>query len=228
MINHRNNIVRIKVVHNALGDLRDEVVFVGGATVSLYVDRMAEEVRPTEDIDIVVELWAHKDYAALDDRLRKMGFVNEKESGVICRYIVKGIIVDVMTTGKDALTFTNVWYADGFKNTMDYQIDEELIKIFSPPYFIASKLEAFKGRGGNDGRTSTDFEDIIYVLENRTAIWDELKSADQDVKTYLQDEFSNLLSGEHLEEWIDAHAGYGSPPATYYIIEKMNEFSLKM
>jgi len=21
-----------------------------------------------------------------------------------------------------------------------------------------------------------------------------------------------------LEEWIDAHAGFGSPPATYYII----------
>lgn len=227
MINHRNNLVRIKAVHNALGDLRDEVVFVGGATVSLYVDRMAEEVRPTEDIDIVVELWAHNDYAALDERLRKMGFVNDQDSGVICRYIVQGIIVDVMATGENALMFTNRWYADGFKNTMNYQIDENSIKIFTPPYFIASKIEAFKGRGHNDGRTSTDFEDIIYVLENRGAIWDELKSANEDVRTYLQDEFRNLLTVEHFEEWVDVHAGFGSPPASYYIIDRLSEFSLE-
>jgi hypothetical protein len=31
------------------------VVFVGGATVSLYADRIAAEVRPTDDIDILLE-----------------------------------------------------------------------------------------------------------------------------------------------------------------------------
>jgi hypothetical protein len=30
--------------------------FVGGATVSLYVDRPFNEVRPTDDVDIVIEL----------------------------------------------------------------------------------------------------------------------------------------------------------------------------
>lgn len=224
MINHRNNLVRIKAVHNALGSLRDEVVFVGGATVSLYVDRMAEEVRPTEDIDIVVELWAHTDYRILEEQLHKMGFVNDQDSGVICRYIVQGIIVDVMPTGESALSFTNKWYAEGYRNTMDYQIDDNTIKLFTPPYFIASKLEAFKGRGNNDGRTSTDFEDIIYVLENRSSIWNELRDANGDIKSYLQQEFGKLLAVEHFEEWVDAHAGYGSPPATYYIIERLKEF----
>ena len=31
-MNHHNNIVRIKAVNEALGELRDKVVFVGGAT----------------------------------------------------------------------------------------------------------------------------------------------------------------------------------------------------
>jgi hypothetical protein len=53
---HRTNITRIEAVNNALGNLKDDFVFVGGATVSLYADRMAEEVRPTDDIDILVEL----------------------------------------------------------------------------------------------------------------------------------------------------------------------------
>lgn len=53
-MSHHINITRIKAVNNALEKLRDKVVFVGGATVSLYADSAAEEIRPTEDIDIVV------------------------------------------------------------------------------------------------------------------------------------------------------------------------------
>ena len=43
-MNHHRNITRIKAVSNALEDLKDLVVFVGGATVSLYADRIAPEV----------------------------------------------------------------------------------------------------------------------------------------------------------------------------------------
>lgn len=91
-----------------------------------------------------------------------MGFENDQESGVICRYKVQGIIVDVIPTGEDVLNFSNRWYPDGYKAAMNYSIDaKHIIKIFTAPYFIASKLEAFKSRGKDDGRTSTDFKDII-------------------------------------------------------------------
>lgn len=50
------NIVRIKAVNNALQELREQVVFVGGATVSLYADRTIFEVRPTDDIDVIIEI----------------------------------------------------------------------------------------------------------------------------------------------------------------------------
>ncbi len=56
MINHTQNITRIKVVHNALGELAAKTIFVGGAVVSLYADRPYDDTRPTDDIDIVVEL----------------------------------------------------------------------------------------------------------------------------------------------------------------------------
>ncbi len=49
-MSHRLNIIRIKGVYNALGELKDSVVFVGGATVSLYADMPDQvDVRPTED-----------------------------------------------------------------------------------------------------------------------------------------------------------------------------------
>ena len=55
-MNYKLNIVRIKAVCNALGKLAEEVVFVGGATAALYADRPVGEVRPTDDVDILVEL----------------------------------------------------------------------------------------------------------------------------------------------------------------------------
>jgi len=225
-MNHSKNLVRIKAVYNALGPLKDQVVFVGGATVALYVDRMAEEVRPTDDVDIVVEIYTYKDYAALEEQLRKMGFANDQSSGVICRYKVQGIIVDIMPTGENVLGFKNKWYPEGYKNSIVVDIDDQYsIRIFSLPYFIASKLDAFTDRGKNDGRTSTDFEDIVYVMEYSRSIWHQLKSAPPDVKMYLQDEFKGLMANPYFFEWIDAHVSYGSPPATYDIIQELKSFT---
>jgi len=47
--------------------------------------------------------------------------------------------------------------------------DDCMVKIFQAVYFIASKLEAFNDRGNNDGRMSSDFEGIVFVLTIGTA-----------------------------------------------------------
>jgi len=146
-LSHQINITRIKAVNNALEELKDKVVFVGGATVSLYADSAAEEIRPTEDIDIVVEIWARKDYFEIDEKLRKLGFVNDQESGIICRYKIDGLVVDVMPTQSDILGFTNKWYQPGFENSISYNLSESEIKIFSPPYFLASKVRSLHWSG---------------------------------------------------------------------------------
>ena len=50
-----------------------------------------------------------------------------------------------MPTNSDVLGFSNCWYPEGFENAIDIDLDEYTsVKIFSPAYFIASKLEAFK------------------------------------------------------------------------------------
>ena len=77
MHNNKYNITRIKAVHNALGDLKDQIVFVGGATVALYSDRATYEVRPTDDVDILVEIYTRKQYAELEEQLRLKGFQND-------------------------------------------------------------------------------------------------------------------------------------------------------
>ncbi len=67
-MSHSINLLRLKAVSQALHPLQTQVVFVGGATVSLYADRKAEEVRPTDDVDVLIEIWAYKDYAAIEEK----------------------------------------------------------------------------------------------------------------------------------------------------------------
>jgi hypothetical protein len=226
-VNHHLNITRIKSVYHSLGELKEKVVFVGGATISLYVDSKTEEIRPTDDIDIVVEIYTHQEYAALDEQLRKLGFVNDQTTRVICKYSIQGLIVDVMPTQIDALGFSNKWYQPAFENSIQYNLGDEKIRIFSPPFFIASKLEAFLQRGKNDGRTSTDFEDIIFLFENRSTIWKELNDAETTLSTYLKETFRKLMQNENFEEWVDCHAGFGRVSATYFIMDQLNIYILE-
>lgn len=223
------NIVRIKAVNNALQELRDHVVFVGGATVSLYADRPVLEVRPTDDIDVIVEILNYKQRQQLEERLREIGFSNDVESGVICRFKIKGIVVDIMPMDDPSIGFNNKWYPSGYEYAENYTLDDgQVIRILTAPYFLATKLEAFKGRGGGDGRLSHDFEDIVFVLENRAKLWEELETCDDGVRAYLVAEFSALMDNPYFYEWIDSHVERGNiPPQTPAITENIKHWLSK-
>jgi hypothetical protein len=108
-MSHHTNLVRLRVVATALAELNQQVVFVGGATVSLYAtDPAASESRPTDDVDVVVEVATYAEFSNLiEERLRQLGFTNDIESGIICRYKIHGLIVDIMPTNADVLGFSN-------------------------------------------------------------------------------------------------------------------------
>lgn len=221
------NIIRIKAVYTALEELADQFIFIGGATVSLYADRPAGDVRPTDDVDILVEIMDYKGYATVEKQLRDKGFTND-QSGVICRYRVQGIIVDVMPTSEEVLGFTNKWYTEAASQSVQIEIDKGYrIRIFTAPYFLATKLEAFKSRGADDGRTSTDFEDIVYLLNNRKTIWKELSNTSGSLKDYLQNEFLQLLDNPYLDEWLSVHLDYSEQDRTRYIIGGLMAFTGK-
>lgn len=225
-MSHSTNITRIKAVNNALGALKDKVVFVGGATVSLYPDRGFFETRVTDDVDVIVEILNYQGRAELEEKLRSLGFAHDIESSVVCRYKIEGIVVDIMPTDDPSIGFNTKWYPEGFQKAIDYSIDEgNTVKILTAPYFIATKLEAFNDRGKGDGRTSHDFEDVVFVLENRSSIWEEMNNLEGAIKEYLLAEFTKLLNNTHIFEWIDSHVERGSPPASYAILQALKKMT---
>ncbi len=200
------NIEIVKKVARGLEPLLDKLVFVGGAIMELYADTPASTpLRPTTDVDIVVELVGYGNYARLEEELSKLGFHHDSESTLVCRYKFEGITVDIMPTDEDILGFSNQWYKPGMDFVYDHQLDEGVqIKLFQPSYFLASKFEAFKGRG-DDHRTSHDFEDIIYFLDNRKNWKEEILVADIEVREYLKAEFKRLLENKFHKEYISTH-----------------------
>jgi ASC-1-like (ASCH) protein len=72
------NIRMLELAAEHLGDLLGEVVFVGGATVELWItDEAAPEFRPTDDIDVVVEITTVRDYHRFEKRVREAGFEHD-------------------------------------------------------------------------------------------------------------------------------------------------------
>ena len=213
MVNSYKNVVRIKVLAEAFSKLKNKVVFVGGAVVELYCDDIARgEVRPTDDVDVVVELVNLGSYAMLEEDLRVIGFNPDMFSSVMCRYKYHDIVIDIMPTDEHILGFTNIWYKDGLQNSISYDLEDNLkIQIFRLPYFLGSKFEALKSeRHGKDYRYNSDFEDIIYIFDNRKNIKNELMESENEVKIYLQKSISELLKRPYIEEEISSNLEYSS------------------
>lgn len=208
---------RLKVVAKSLGDMCDHVVFLGGATVELYATSPAAPApRPTLDVDCIVEVASAMQLHELEEKLRSRGFVNDQSKGApICRWICQEIRVDVMPTRADVLGFTNEWYEEGFRHSQKLSLDGEVIvKIPEVPYFLATKVAALYNRGMTDLRTSTDFEDIVYIVRNRDSVVGEIHAAGKMVGDYLMNAFSKLLSIDIVDEAIYTVLDYGEPAGT--------------
>lgn len=175
-----------------LGDLADEMVFVGGcATGLLITDTAAPVIRVTRDVDAIVQVVSRADYYRLSEKLRSRGFSEDTSDGApICRWIGKNVILDVLPTDAKILGFGSKWIAPAAENAVTVQLPSgKSIRMVSAPYFLITKLEAFNGRGGGDYLASHDIEDLVAVLDGRPAIVDEIKRAESDLASVLAKRF---------------------------------------
>lgn len=224
MIMQSHNVSRLETVAEGLGELNEYVVYVGGAVAELYVtDPAKTDMRETMDIDCVTQLSSYAKLTELEGLLRRKGFQNDTSPGTpICRWIYKDEVVDIMPDDENVIGFTNMWYHEALaakeKRTLSNGID---IYIFSLPYYVATKLEAVKGRGGDDWRWSHDFEDIIYILNYCPTFVLTLQSVNLKLKKYLKKAFSDILCRPNISEEVECKLPYGEYDRTEYILDVM-------
>ncbi|MCK5799387.1 MAG: hypothetical protein KAI47_19485, partial [Deltaproteobacteria bacterium] len=70
----------VRRVAERLGDMIDEVMFLGGATMGLLITApRTSTVRPTKDVDIIVQVATWGEYVQVLERLRERGFREDTE-----------------------------------------------------------------------------------------------------------------------------------------------------
>ncbi|MDX1915712.1 MAG: hypothetical protein SFU55_09025 [Methylophilus sp.] len=206
MVNNPNRDILL-LIANALGDLREKVVFVGGCATGLLVTvKRAQVIRPTDDVDIVAQVVSTAGYHALESQLRSKGFVQGTDAPHICRWSYQGVAVDVMPTDKSILGFANRWYPLAIAHAHNFELDaQNTIRLIAAPFFIATKLEAFEDRGKSDLLLSHDMEDIVTVVDGRPSLLEEMRQAPHELQAYMAEKFSALLQNE---DFLSALQGY--------------------
>lgn len=208
----KNQIINRKAtikVARALGELNQEVVFVGGAMVGLYIDdQAAEDIRPTKDLDLTFQITTASKLEAIRELLTQKGFRQTHEDNVICRFRYDEILVDVMSTKAVGWAPSNRWFMPGFEKAYEYDLREIKIQLMPLPYFLASKMEAFFDRGINDLYASHDFEDILYIFNYTNDVAEQVLGADKPVRDYIKECVNRILGVEQIKSVIPAHLFY--------------------
>jgi hypothetical protein len=66
----------IRKIAQALGEMNEQVIFVGGATIGLYInDPAADDVRQTKDKDNSFAVGSVVDLESIRDELNRKGFI---------------------------------------------------------------------------------------------------------------------------------------------------------
>lgn len=180
----------------AMGPLCDQVVFVGGCATGLLLDDAGlMDVRPTEDVDAIVEVGSLAAYQRLAAQLMQRGFKQTLADAVPpFRWYWNRMQLDLVPLDEKVLGFSNRWYRVGYAQALTMELTTGVkVRHLSAPHFLATKFEAFADRGQNDVYLSHDLEDIMTVLEGRSAVVQEMAAAQQAVLQHVSASVAVLL-----------------------------------
>lgn len=203
------NVLMLESVAERLGDhLLDEFVFVGGAVAGLLItDPAMPSIRPTEDVDLLVQALTLADYHRVGKTLIARGFRHDMSPDVpICRWRAGAVAVDVMPPVESILGFSNRWYPLALESAIPQALPSgRLIRLVAAPVFLATKLEAFSGRGNNDYLFSHDLGDFLAVIDGRDSLIEECQASSEELKTYLGERVAGLLATPAFIEALPGH-----------------------
>ncbi len=194
---HDPNVAKVELVAQALGELRERLVFVGGCAVGLLLtDPAAAPPRVTYDVDLVAEVAALRGYHRLESEFSRRGFERDMAADApICRWRYQRLEVDLMPTDPSVLGFANRWYPLAVAGAERVLLPSgTAIRLIGAAAFMATKFEAFADRGRNDLLGSHDAEDIINLIDGRPELVAEVASAPQELQHYLAQRCGDLLA----------------------------------
>lgn len=203
--------VMLETVASALGPaLCAQVAFVGGCTTALFLTDAAalHQVRHTEDVDLIVSVLGYGQWHQLQQQLRAQGFRDDPGTdGPICAMWLQGLRVDFTPDDSAVLGFSNQWYPPALKTATAYPLSDTCcMRLVRPEYFIATKLEAWLGRGNDDPEGSQDIEDLLTLFDGRAEIVQDLAMAEPGLRQWCAAQLQALCNKRGFERAIEGTA----------------------
>lgn len=202
------NLPILTLIAQSLGVLCDSLVFVGGcATGLLLTVPRAQAIRATQDVDVVVHAVSTADYHAMERAVEARGFKHDlSPEAPICRWVLHGVALDLMPSQPGILGFHNRWYPLAIETAARFNLPSGMaIRLITAPVFVATKFEAFHGRGNNDYLASHDLEDIITVVDGRPELTQEIEQVDSGLRRYIAAEFNTLIEDSDFLMALPGH-----------------------
>ena len=181
-----------------------DFAFLGGSVLSLLVtDPVADAIRVTKDVDVIVDVKSRLEFHKVERLLERRGFRHDtREEAPVCRWICDEVTVDVLPIREDVLGWRSKWFEEALGAAKVIECGGRHLKVITPAYFVALKLEAFEDRGQRDFLASTDFEDVICLFNGRESIAEEIL-ADSVLHEALAEKFREYLQSPEVEDAID-------------------------
>lgn len=154
-----------------------------------------------------MEITSYAGYVAFGERLRALGFREDTSKGApLCRWVQRKTILDAMPLDEKVLGFSNRWYKAAMKSAVARRLSDSLeVRVVTAPYFIATKLAAFKGRGKGDLFGSRDLEDLISVVDGRAELMAEVRAEGGDLRAYLRAKIKRLFANQRFREALPGY-----------------------
>ena len=202
------NVSLLERAAELLGEaLLEQLVFTGGAVAGVLItDPAMPEIRPTQDVDVICRVITRSGYHQLGSQLRQRGFQEDSRPGApLCRWCSHDLMLDLMPTQGEILGFSNRWYALALETALQQGLPSgRSIRIVTAPVFLATKLEAFRGRGQGAFLFSHDLEDLMAVVDGRASLLEECRLSPPELRNDLAGQFRELLNTTAFLEALPA------------------------
>lgn len=201
------NIGALRAVADRLNGVGLTYAFVGGSIVNLLLDDPhLSPARPTDDVDVIIEIATSERYSDVEARLRASGFDHDMRVGAPrCRWTLGALTVDIMPTDGAFLGLNTNLFAEALASATEQEFAHTKLRLVSPVGFIATKYVAFLDRGEGDYYASHDLEDLVTVIDGRADIVAEVDWASPGLRDYAITAVRTLTTAAAFSEALPGY-----------------------